>query len=167
MSNLRAIEEGESRWFVREDLGLDKGKKIRMKVHGLTKAEEREARKEAYGSRKAGKLERETFIRSVDRGEAHTREQAIRALDDTENYSIELAGPKAVARFRELLPGVELVEGQDLCLDGKWSPAVKRAFFSEFAFSRAEAREVSNLAFNIAKKDEDEEDEATGDFSRP
>ena len=173
MAKFRTVDLGATRWFTREDENgdkvLDHGKPVRVKVHALTKDEERNARRAAYGNRKTSKLNNETFLNSLDRGEAYTREAAISALEDTENHNVELSGPKAVARFAELLKvdASTLKEGGEVCLDGKWTPELKRAWFTEFAISKMEAKEIADLSLKVATKDADEEAEATGDFSQP
>jgi hypothetical protein len=146
----------------------DHGKAVRVKVHAPGKDEIRQARRAAYGNRKSGKLNNETFLRSADRGEAYTREIAIATLDDSENFNIELSGPKAVKRFADLLgPDAKVAQGGEICLDGKWSPEVKRAYFTEFVFSPSEARKISNFADKVTDVEAADEREATADFSRP
>lgn len=172
MAHRRAVEEGEGRWFdVVDDNGeplSDHGKPVRVKVHAPSKEEIRVARYAAYGKRKSGKLNNETFLRSADRGEAYTREIAIATMDDSENFNIELSGPKAVKRFADLLgPDVKVALGGEICLDGKWTPEMKRAYFTEFAFSRSEGRAISNFADKVTDVEVAEEQEATGDFSQP
>jgi hypothetical protein len=168
----KAVDEGEGRWFDREDDGgeklLEKGKPVRVRVHAPSREEERQARRAAWGTRKTGKLNNETFLKSADRGELHTREIAIQVLEDTENHYIEL-GAKAVSRFTELLgakPG-ELKAGAALCLDGKWTAELRRAYFTEFVFSRQEAKTVADFASKVAFGASAEEEQATEDFSQP
>lgn len=167
MAHLRAVEEGEGRWFTRQDVGLDHGKPVRMKVHALTRAEELATRAAAFGNKKSNRLQNESALRAMARGEEYTREHAIVALDETENYNVELSGPKAVERFSKLLNRTDLKTGDEVCLDGKWTPELKRAFFSEFAFSKSEAREVSNLSSQVAKQSQDEREDADQGFSEP
>lgn len=173
MAKLKAVEAGASRWFDREDENgdkvLDHGKPVRVRVHALTKDEERQARRAAYGNRKSGKLQNETFLRSIDRGEAYTREAAILALEQTENFNVDLAGnPRAEALFGKFpRPTAKTAIPTEVCFDGQWTPEVKRAYFTEFVFSKTEAKTIADLSPKVGQVDVDEEAEATADFSQP
>jgi hypothetical protein len=167
VSNLTAVKEGEGRWA---PYGTDHKKPVRVKVHPLTPDEEREARKVAYPG-KGAKLQKDTAVRKIERGEAWTREAAIAALEDSENFNVDLAGN---ARAEELFGKFPRTKAKtpaaletEVCFDQQWTPAVKRAFFSEFAFSKSVAAEIVEIAGKLSRRDADEEEEATGDFSQP
>ena len=173
MANLRAVDPGVGEWFDRKDENgerqLDHGKPVRVRVHALTKPEEKEARKAAYGSRKSAKLQNEAFIITADRGEAHTRETAILALEDTENFNVDLAGNAKAEELFGKFPKTQAKTATptEVCFDGQWTPEVKRAYFSLFSFSKREALAISNMASDVGKVEAQEEVQATADFSQP
>jgi hypothetical protein len=154
------VDEGEGRWF---DYGTDHGKPVRLRVHALTNEEERTARRAAYGNRKIKKLSEETFVRTMDRGEAYTRERAKLALDESENFNVEVSGAKAAALFSELLKR-EVKAGAEVCLDGQWTPEIRAALFPRLKML---ARDISDFADQVVKTDAEEEEDATQDFSQP
>lgn len=151
------VDEGEGRWF---DYGTDHGKPVRLKVHALTSEEERTARRAAYGNRKIKKLNEETFVRTMDRGEAYTRERAKLALDASENFNVEVAGANAATLFSKLL-GREVKPGDEVCLDGKWTPDLRAELFPRF---KDLARDVCNFADQVIKAESEEEEETTAGF---
>jgi len=170
-----SIEAGVGVWFDRKDENgekiLDYGKPVRVKVHALPKDEERKARTAAWGGRKTNKVGNETFVRSADRGEAHTREAAIAALEETENFNVDLAGnakaEELFGKFPRTKATHKAARESEVCFDGQWTPEVKRAYFTLFAASPSEATAISNLASQVGKRSADEEAAATEDFSQP
>lgn len=164
MANLNAVKQGEPRWF---HYATDHKLPVRVRVHSLTPDEEKAARKAAYPG-KSAKLQKETAVRTIERGEAYAFEAAVAALEDTENFNVDLSGN---ARAEELFGKFPRTKGRiktaldsEVCLDGQWTPEVKRAFFSEFAFSKSVAREIANLTEKVARKDADDEEDAREDF---
>jgi hypothetical protein len=162
-------------WFDRKDDNgekiLDYGKPVRVRVHALTKVEERKARTAAFGTRKTGKLNQETFVRSADRGEAHTRETAILALEETENHNVDLAGnakaEELFGKFPRTKATHKAARESEVCFDGQWTPEIKRAYFTMFASSKWEAKAIADLASEVGTRSADEESQAVEDFSQP
>jgi hypothetical protein len=171
----RAVDQGVGEWFDRKDDNgekiLDYGKPVRVRVHALTKDEERKARTAAFGARKSGKIQNETFVRAADRGEAHTRETAIAALEETENFNVDLAGnakaEELFGKFPRTKAKHEKARESEVCFDGQWTPEVKRAYFSMFASSKWEAKAIADLANEVGSRSADDEAAATEDFSQP
>jgi len=171
----RAVDQGVGEWFDRKDDNgekiLDYGKPVRVRVHALTREEERKARSAAFGTRKTNKLNNETFVRSADRGEAHTREAAIAALEDTENFNVDLAGNTKAEELFGKFPRTKVKHAKalesEVCFDGQWAPEVKRAYFTLFASSKHEAKAIADLANDVGKRAADDESQATEDFSQP
>jgi hypothetical protein len=169
------VEQGVGEWVDRKDENgerlLDHGKAVRVRVHALTKDEEREARRAAYGNRKTGKLQQETFLRSADRGEAYTREAAILSLEETENHNVDLAGNAKAEELFGKFPRTKVkhpkASDSEVCFDNQWTLEVKRAYFSLFAFSKREAKVFADLSADIGTRSADDEGQATEDFSQP
>ena len=175
MAISRAVDQGVGEWFDRKDENgekiLDYGKPVRVRVHALTREEERKARNAAFGTRKTNKLNQETFIRAADRGEAHTREAAIAALEDTDNFNVDLAGntkaEELFGKFPRTKAKHEKALESEVCFDGQWTPEVKRAYFTMFAASKREAKVIADLANDVGTRSADDETAATEDFSQP
>lgn len=172
MAISRAVEQGVGEWFDRKDENgekvLDYGKPVRVRVHALTKDEERKARTAAFGTRKTSKINQETWVRSADRGEAHTREAAILALEETENFNVDLAGnakaEELFGKFPRTKAKHEKARESEVCFDGQWTPDVKRAYFTMFASSRWEAKAIADLANEVGTRSADDEAQAAEGF---
>ena len=175
MAISRAVDQGVGEWFDRKDENgekiLDYGKPVRIRVHALTKQEERQARSAAFGTRKTSGLNRETFLKSADRGEAHTRETAIAALEETDNFNVDLAGNQKAEELFGKFPRTKerhkAAPESEVCFDGQWTPEVKRAYFTMFASSKREAKVIADMANDVGTRSADEEAQATEDFSQP
>ena len=158
MALLRKLgDEGGGKWIVR---GKDHGKPVRVKIRPIPSSVNREIRRGVLGNVKSRKAGNRSVAENLEQLEDLVVARAAFALQEVENYAIELADAAAVAMYGPLLK-VEVKPGEEVYLDGKCTEEVKERLFSDYP---AEASWVAEQAEKLTRVEAEEEEEATESF---
>lgn len=141
-------------------IGRDHGEPVRAKVQAVPAAVDRDLRRQALGDVKSRRSGSQPLYRSVERAEDLTRLRAEYALLDTKNFRLAVEDADAAQRYGTLLKR-ELKVGEEVLLDGCWSPDLKAAVFADFP---SFAAKIDDLSQSISQADFEEEEEATEAF---
>lgn len=140
--------------------GAGKPKPVRFKVRMLSPRERDDCSRAAYGKLKGRQLGRELASKLAARAEAETVERAIAEVVDSENYSIRIVSADVELYSKEL--GQAVKAGEEIYLDGKWTPALKRDVFEAI---EGLAKVVDDRISKLTRGEIQEEDEDNEDFS--
>lgn len=141
-------------------IGRDHDEPVKVKLQPVPAAVDRELRRRALGDVKSRRSGSQPLYRSVERMEDLTASRAAHALQDTKNFRLQVDDQAAAERYGALLKR-ELKPGEEVLLDGSWSPDLKEAIFEDFPRFAAK---VDDLAETITQGELEEEEEATEAF---
>jgi hypothetical protein len=143
--------------------GVDDGgkpKPVRFKVRMLSPRERDDCQRAAYGKLKGRQLGRELASKLAARAEAETIERAIAQVLDSDNYTIRIIETDVELYSKEL--GRPVKAGDEICLDGVWTDALKRDVFEAI---EGLAKAVDDRVSKLTRGEIEEDDEDTEDFS--
>jgi hypothetical protein len=140
-------------------VGKDGDKPVRFKVRMLTPRERDDCQRRAFGKLKGRQLGRELASKLAARVEAETIERTIVEVLDSENYTIAIVEADVEAYSKEL--GRAVTAGEEICLDGKWTEALKRDVFESFPHL---AKVIDDRVGKLTDGEIEEDEEDTEDF---
>ena len=124
---LDSTNRGE-KFFLQRD--KETGKRVSLFVQIVDEPFVRQLRKEHARGIRAEKVGKQPASEMVERGIATARAYASRALVNSENFEIGLETQATADAFAEALAdGMPLKAGDVVCLDGRWTDAVKALVF--------------------------------------
>lgn len=112
----------------------DTGLEVALMVRRIPESQEREFRRQ-FRTSKIRTVRMRNKAQEVDvdteRERDRARARACYALLDSVNFEVLPGDEGAAAKYRALLPGVDVTVGQPLKLDGRWSEQLKDSYLAE------------------------------------
>jgi hypothetical protein len=132
----------------------DNGRPVRFRLRPIPPSFNTALRARFNRGIKSDQLGKRPAVEVMERQIEATRERALYALLDSENFSISLGGPSTAAAVSELL-GKPVDASEEVLVDGHW-PALGKLLMELFP---PVAEWISNKAEELTRLEADEEEE--------
>jgi hypothetical protein len=142
------VEQDPGRWSTYAE-DPRSGDKVEACVRHVTSSQMRAIRRRHFGTKVA--IDAGIDVRKSDATEL---EVGVRALVDTRGFEMRIGDEEQAARYTELL-GTPVSLDQLVKFDGRWTPALKEAVFSDhLEFLNFVLRKARELRIQLAKEEE-------------
>lgn len=121
-TNIAENAEGGQLVFWRRD--PDTQKPVRFRIRSVPAAFDKQLRAEFNRGVKVDRMAKRSAVELTEKTIEATRRRAGYALLDSDSFVIRIGDAAAAAAYGEVL-GEQLQPGQDVKLDGRWSPALQ------------------------------------------